>query len=70
MMLVNNEPGPSVIRSALAMASSVSGSGLTCRGLRAMRRIGTVLRLIKDSPATRFPSARVASRTTFADVDG
>ncbi len=27
-MLVNSEPGPSVIRSALAMASRVSGSGL------------------------------------------
>ena len=32
--LVNSEPGPSVIRSALAMASSVSGSGLTRRGLQ------------------------------------
>ena len=38
--LVNSEPGPSVIRSASAMASSVSGSGLTRRGRSAIARSG------------------------------
>src|SRR5258706_14598206 len=70
MMLVNSDPGPRVIRSALAIAFSVAGSGRHLPGRRRIREIGERLLLIRVSPVTRRPFSRVASRTMFLAVAG
>ena len=68
--LVYSDPGPSVIRSAWAIASSVSFSGRARRGRSSTRSIGRVLRLMRVSPLTFRPPASVASSVTFAAVEG
>ena len=71
MMLVNSDPGPSVMRSALAIASRVSCIGLTPRRLQPNSLDPrSALAEILVSPSTFDPSARVASSTTFVAVDG
>ena len=64
-MLVNREPGPSVIRSALAIASSVSCIGFTRAGFKLIRLMRERLLEIRVSPSTFVPSANVASSTTL-----
>ncbi len=70
MTLVNNDPGPSVIRSACAIALSVASSGRAFAGISRTDRIRALLLLILVSPRTRAPFASVASSTTFVVVAG
>ena len=69
-MLVNSEPGPSVIRSASAIAVSAAGSGFASRGRSRIDWMRCRLRLIRVSPVRIEPSASVASSDTFAVVLG
>ena len=67
---MKREPGPSVIRSALPIASSVSCIGFTLAGLRRMRWIGERL---SGNPSLTFhhvPSFNTACNTTLVGVDG
>src|SRR5580658_2244563 len=59
--LVNSEPGPMVIMSARAMASSVWGMGPTSGGTRNSSRMRPLLAVILVSPRTRVPSSMSAS---------
>src|ERR1700693_2505322 len=68
--LVYSEPGPRRIRSALRMASIARGSGRTFFGESSNFFMGTRLAVMRVSPRTRRPLLRVATRCTFASVDG
>src|SRR6202171_1580120 len=68
--LVYSEPGPRRIRSALRMASIARGSGRTFFGESSNFFIGTRLAVMRVSPRTRRPFVSVATRCTFARVDG
>ena len=68
--LVNRDPGPMVIMSALAIASSVSGKGFASSGTICRRAIRKRLAVIFVSPKTVEPSFIRASSCTFAIVEG
>src|ERR1700722_14558681 len=68
--LVYSEPGPRRIRSALRMASIARGSGRTFFGDSSSFFMGTRLAVMRVSPRTRRPFVSVATRCTFASVDG
>ncbi len=70
MRLVKSEPGPRVMRSALAMASRVSGSGLTLGGSSMSSRMTSWLAVMLVSPRTREPLAMRAARVTLSEVTG
>ena len=68
--LVNKEPGPIVIRSALAIAAKVCGSGSTSGGISASSQIMPLLAVMLVSPRTRVPSSKDASSSTLDMVAG
>jgi len=68
---VYNEPGPRVIRSAFAIASSVSGSGSAIAGSsRSSTMLLRLLAVMLVSPRTTEPSSICAASLTLVFVEG
>ena len=68
--LVKSEPGPTVIKSARAIAAKVCGSGSGPGGTRNNSDIRPLLAVMLVSPLTREPSSINASNSMSAVVAG
>ncbi len=67
---VKSEPGPSVMRSAVAMASRVSGSGSHCAGSSMSSTMRDFEAEMRVSPRTSVPSSILAASVALAVVAG
>src|SRR6266568_456436 len=69
MQLVNSDPGPMLMRSALEIASSTWGRGRALAGTRRNRAMPLRLAVILVSPRTRLPLCISASNCTLLLAD-
>ena len=67
---VYSEPGPTVIRSARSIASSVSGSGAASGGSSISSTMRLRLAVMLVSPRTSEPSSMRATSVALAVVTG